>query len=99
MSEIIEKTYNFLDVLDNSDLIKNLTKYRDKLLKNNDVLLKVKEINSEEDIENKVLLKKELYKNNDYVMYMKYYNELSFIVLKINNRFARYTKTTKHNCY
>jgi len=31
MSEIIEKTYNLLDVLDNSEVIKNLTYYKNKL--------------------------------------------------------------------
>ena len=40
MSEIIEKTYNLLDTLDNSDLIKKLTYYKNKLSKNNYILYK-----------------------------------------------------------
>lgn len=98
MSEIIEKTYTFLDTLDNSSLIKNLTKYKNKLLNNQDILNQIKTIQKEENIENKILLKKELYKNKDYVMYMKYYNELSFIILKINHKYKKYTNTKEGTC-
>ena len=41
MSEIIEKTYKLIDALDNSSLIKNLTKYKNKLLKNKQILQKI----------------------------------------------------------
>ena len=98
MSEIIDKTYKLLDTLDNSSLIKNLTKYRNNLLKNNLVLKQIEDIKKEKDSNKLILLRKELYKNNDYKMYMKYYQELSFIILKINKKYAEYTSTREHNC-
>lgn len=99
MSEVIEKTYKLLDTLDNSSLIKNLTKYKNRLLNNNEVLLKIKNTQKEKDNNKLISLRKELYNNNDYKMYMKYYQELSFIVLKINKKYAEYTNTLEHSCH
>lgn len=99
MSEVIEKTYKLLDTLDNSSLIKNLTKYKNRLLNNNEVLLKIKNTQKEKDNNKLISLRKELYNNNDYKMYMKYYQELSFIVLKINKKYAKYTNTLEHSCH
>lgn len=93
MSEIIEKTYKLLDTLDNSELIKNLTYYKSKLLKNEDILKLIKKINEETDNQLKIKLKKQLYENNDYQNYITSYNELSLIVLKINKKYSEYTNT------
>ena len=41
MGEIVEATYHFLDELDRSDLISNLTKYKKKLLKDKELLTKI----------------------------------------------------------
>lgn len=99
MSSIIEYTYKLLDTLDNSNLIKQLTKYKNKLLNNKDILDKINQVKKEKDNNKKIKLKKELYQNNDYKMYMKYYQELSFIVLKINKKYAEYTNTLEHSCH
>lgn len=99
MSEVIEKTYKLLDTLDNSSLIKNLTKYKNRLLKDREVISKIEKIKKETNQEDLIKLRKELYQNKDYKMYMKYYQELSFIVLKINKKFAEYTSTKEHNCH
>ena len=99
MSEVIEKTYKLLDTLENSSLIKNLTKCKNRLLKNKEILSKIKEIRKETDNQKLISLRKELYNNNDYKMYMKYYGELSFIILKINKKYAEYTNTKEHSCH
>jgi len=98
MSEIIEKTYELLDTLDNSDLIKNLTKYKNNLLKNESLLADIKNI--KELTDNKSIIEKRIsiFGNTDYKLYMKYYNELSLIILKINQKFKSYTSTREHNC-
>ena len=98
MSEITIATYNFLDALDNSNLIKELTIYKEKLLKKKNLLQAVEEAKKEKN--NNILLtkRKAIYEDNDYMMYMKYYNELSLIVLKINKQFKKYTNTRTHNC-
>ena len=97
MSEITIATYYFLDALDKSETIKNLTKYKNKLLKNNLLLKDIKETQKEKD--NKILItkRKEIYSNPDYQMYMKYYNELSMIIMRINKQYMKYTK--EHNCH
>jgi len=93
MSLIIEKTYNLLDVLDNSELIKYLTNSKEKLQKDDKVLSLIKEINKELNNKIKIELRKELYNNKNYKDYMDSYNELSYIILKINNKFKEYTNT------
>lgn len=98
MSEIIEKTYKLLDTLDKSELIKNLTYYKQKLLSNKEVLSLVKKINQENNHETKISLKKKLYNIDDYKNYMKYYNELYYIVLRINKKYSVYTNTKEGNC-
>lgn len=98
MSEIIEKTYKLLDTLDNSEVIKKLTQYKEKLKQDEAVLSLVKQFNEEEDLTKKVELKKELYNNNDYKNYMDAYNELSLIILKINKKYAEYTNTKEGKC-
>lgn len=97
MSEITMATYNFLDDLDNSDIIKNLTKYKNKLLKNKELLQTIKDIQNETNEAKLINKRKAIYEENDYKMYMKYYNELSMIILKINNQYKKYTKD--HTCH
>ena len=99
MGEIISATYNFLDALDNSNLIKNLTIYKQKLLKDKKILSLIKEIKKEKDSNILITKRKLLYENNNYKMYMKYYNELSLIILKINHKYHIYTNTKEHNCH
>lgn len=96
MNEIINATYNFLDTLDNSDLIRELTKYKNNLLNNKDILAKISNTKSLKDDLKIIESRKEIYENNDYKMYMKYYNELSLIIMQINQKYKEYTNT--FNC-
>ena len=93
MSLIIEKTYNLLDVLENSELIKKLTISKEKLEKDEEVISLVKRINDEQNDDKKIELRKELYNNKNYKDYIDSYNELSYIVLRINNQYKKYTST------
>ena len=98
MTDIVEATYHFLDTLDNSELIKNLTRYKNNLLNNKIILKEIKDLKKETDNEVIISKRKALFNNNDYKMYLKYYNELSFIILKINKKYKEYTSTREHNC-
>ena len=98
MSEIIEKTYKLLDALDNSEVIKKLTQYKEKIQQDEEVLSLVKKINNEDNPEIKIALRKELYSNSDYQKYMESYNELNLIVMKINKKFMEYTNTKDGKC-
>ena len=93
MSEIITATYNFLDSLESSKLIKDLTKYKNKLLSNQDLLSQIAELKKETDSTKIIAKRKEIYRNKDYCEYIKRYNELSFIILKINKKYHDYTNT------
>ena len=99
MSPIIEATYNLIDTLDKSNLIKELTKYKEKLMKNKALLKEIESIKQETNTDLIIKKRQALYKNNDYKMYMKYYGELSFIILKINKKYAEYTNTKEHSCH
>jgi hypothetical protein len=96
MSQIIEKTYELLDTLENSNLIKTLTISKEKLLKDKYLLSLINTYNIETENEKKIKLKQELYSNKVYKDYIDSYNELSYIILKINNKFKEYTNTK--NC-
>ena len=98
MSEIIEKTYKLLDTLDNSEVIKKITHYKNKINQDEAVLSLVKKYNNEENITKKLALKKELYNNDNYKNYMESYNELSLIILKINKKYKEYTNTKEGRC-
>ena len=98
MSEIILKTYELLDALDESDLIKNLTKYKNKLMKDKTILKKIEDAKKETDNNLLIEKRKDIYNNHDYKMYMQYYNELSLIIMQINKKYKEYTSTKEHNC-
>ena len=93
MSDVIMATYKFLDNLDKTDLIKNLTESKNKLLTNKDILNKIDNLKKEHDNTKIINLRKEIYNNKDYSEYIKNYNELSFIILKINKKYSEYTNT------
>ena len=94
MSEIILKTYELLDELDKSEIIKTLTSCKERLLKNKEVLSLIEKYRiSNED--NKLIIKKELFEIDDYKNYMKSYNELSMIIMRINMKFKEYTGEKK----
>ena len=99
MSEIIKATYKLLDTLDNSEVIKKLAKYKKILEQDEEVLSLVKKINKEIDNSKKVELKQKLYNNHDYKNYIDAYNELNYIILKINKKFNEYTNTKEGSCH
>lgn len=93
MNNIIIKTYNFIDILDNSLLIKELIDSKNKLLSNKEVLNLVDKFNHEEDLTKLVNIKSKLYEIEEYKKYMNNYNKLSSYILKISNQYKLYTNT------
>ncbi len=95
MNSIIENTFKFLDELDKSELMTNYKYYKNKLLKDNDLLdniSKSKDINNDLELIN---LKKEIYKNCDYQKYMELYTELTFLIRSINKKYKSYLGVKK----
>ena len=92
MNDIMNKTYDLIDVLDNSSIIHNLTFYKNKIMDNKDIQELISMGNNTEDeyIIRDIRIK--LYKYDDYKNYIKNYNELMYIVMDINNRLKGLTK-------
>ena len=92
MNEIIENTFIFIDDLEKSDLIKELTECKEILSKDNKVLNLIKEYNNLEDTNILLNLKKELYQNHTYQRYMELYDELYMLVKSINKKYSNNLK-------
>ena len=86
----MEKTYELIDVIDSSDIILNIDRYKKKILDNKELCDLIDRGNSK-DIDEYTLrdIKRELYKNSDYKGYMDNYNKLFYIVMDINKRFNK----------
>ena len=93
MHKIMEKTFELIDMLDDSEMMKELEKYKKQVLENKEIqeLLKV---GNNTSIEYEQLeIKKKLYEYSEYREYMKYYDELMFLVMKINQEFKKFTNS------
>ena len=91
MDNVINKTKELIEVIESSELIKNLDYYKNKIIFNNDIMSLIDKYNNSNDEHEKLFIKEKIYKYDDYKSYMKYYNELFYYVLKINGMFRRYT--------
>ena len=87
--DIMIKTYELIDVLDSSKLILDLVKYKDIILNDKDLRKLIEEGNNTNDEYLLLDIKRRLYKNSDYKNYMDKYNELMYIVMKINSRYNK----------
>ena len=95
MHEIIEATYSLLDELDNSDIINNLVIYKDKVKNNKKIIDLINKGKKENDKYIIMDIKNKLYKDDDYKNYIKYYNELFYIVTRINNHYKKIVNDKK----
>ncbi len=82
MHKVIEKTYELIDVMDNSDMVRNIKSSKKKLLLDRKFIRKIDSVQEDMSIDNK----KKLYDNVYYKMYMDNYYELQLIILDINKR-------------
>lgn len=91
MDNVINKTKNLIEALESSELIKKLDYYKNRVTSNDDIMNLINRYNNSNDDYEKMDIKRKVYKYEDYELYMKYYNELFYYVLDINNRFRVYT--------
>ena len=92
MNDIMDKTYKLIDVLDSSDIIHNLTFYKNKIMNNKDIQELINKGNNTDDEYIIRDIRVKLYKYNDYKNYMDNYNKLMYIVMDINNKLKSLTK-------
>ena len=89
MNEIMEKTFELIDVLEESSIIKDITYYKDRIMKNDDLRKLIDKGNSCDDKYMFMDIKMKVYKDKDYEGYMKAYNELMYMVMDIINRYKK----------
>ena len=89
MNDIMNRTYELIDALEESELIKDITFYKEKISANKELLDLIKGGNSTDDEYLLLDIKRKLYKNSDYKNYMDKYNELMYLVMSINNRYSK----------
>ena len=97
MHEVMEKTFELIDVLDSSDIIKNIEIYKEKINNNDELKKLIQKGNSTLDDYQLMEIKNKLYKYMEYKNYMHYYNELNYIVMEINSRYKKIIG--KGSCY
>ena len=89
MNEIMEKTFELIDALEDSNLIKELDKYKRRISSNESLSKLIKEGNTTSDRYMLLDIKRRLYNNSDYKNYMDSYNKLMYIVMGINSRYNK----------
>ena len=89
MNEIMEKTFELIDAFEESDLIKELDKYKRRISSNESLSKLIKEGNTTSDKYMLLDIKRRLYKDSDYKNYMDCYNKLMYIVMDINSRYNK----------
>mgnify|MGYP004701883801 FL=1 len=92
MHKIMEKTFELIDVIDDSEMMKELEEYKSQVLENKEIQELLKVGNSTSIEYEQLEIKKKLYEYPEYRGYMKYYDELMFLVMKINQEFKKFTK-------
>ena len=89
MNEIMKKTYELIDVLEDSEMIRDMGMYRDRIIRNEELSKMVYQGNHTDDEYVLLDLKRKLYRNKDYKGYMDQYNQLMHIVMDINYRYSK----------
>ena len=97
MNKVMEKTYLLIDELEKSDIIKNITINKEKIINNQEIQELINKGNKETNDYIISDIRKKLYKYNDYKNYMDNYNKLMYIVMDINSRLNKITNNK--NCY
>lgn len=97
MNEIMKKTYELIDVLEDSELVRDIGMYRERIMNDSDLSSLIQKGNSLSDEYALLDIKRKLYKNSDYKRYMDKYNELMYIVMDINYRYSKILG--KGSCY
>ena len=92
----MEELYNYLDKikneLDNSSVIKEYLKSKDKVMNNKELVELINKYHNTMD-EN---IKSEIIKNEDFLEYKKHENDVNFLILEINKILKDITKKGGH---
>ena len=87
--DIMMKTYELIDALDNSQLFQKLDFFKEKIKGNDTLKNLIYNGNNTTDEYMLLAIKQELYKYDEYKEYMKIYNEIMYIVMNINIKYKQ----------
>ena len=86
MNEVIEKTYDLIDELDNSIIIKEILLYKKEITDNKEIQELLSRGNNLGDDYALKSIKEKLYSYKEYKKYMENYTKLRYITMDINNK-------------
>ena len=89
MHEIMDKTFELIDSIDESDIIKELDIYKNKIENNSELKDLIQKGNDTIDQYELMDIKNKLYKYDEYKGYIHCYNELMYLVMEINSRYKK----------
>ena len=89
MHDVMIKTFELIDELDKSDMIQNISKYRDIIYQNDSLRELIDKGNHTDDKYILMDIKNQLYQYPEYREYMHYYNEIMYTVMDINSRYKK----------
>ena len=85
--DIMNKTYELIMAIEESDLFKEMDMYKKRIMNNGELKDLIDKGNKEEDEYVLLDMKKNLYKYEEYREYMRLYSEIMYIVMDINKRY------------
>lgn len=85
--DIMNKTYELIMAMEESDLFKEMDMYKKRIMNNGELKDLIDKGNKEEDEYVLLDMKKNLYKYEEYREYMRLYSEIMYIVMDINKRY------------
>lgn len=97
MNKIMECTYDLIDELDKSDVIRDIAIYKNNIMNNKELRDLIDKGNNCDDEYLVRDIKKKLYEYEDYRGYMDCYNKLMYIVMDINSGFNKLVSVK--NCH
>ena len=89
MHDIMIKTFELIDSLEESELIQNLNQYKNNIENNEELKNLIYKGNHTDDKYLLMDIKNQLYQYDEYREYMHYYNELMYLVMDINSRYKK----------
>ena len=93
MNEVMEKTFLVIDEIEKSDIIKDISLCKEKIMANGEIMNLIKMGQDSCDDYYIMEIRKKLFTYTDYYMYMDCYNKLMYIVMKINHKYLSFTDT------
>lgn len=99
MNDIMLKTYELIDSLEESDFIHKLEDSKNKIENNKEILELLELGHLHQDDQYYLLdIRNKLYQYDDYKIYMECYNELLYLVMDINARIKKLVDN-KYGCF